>query len=123
MANYYKYNGYPIIQCGTFTTPGNISGITVSFPLAFRTNVVFIVANALGDTNYFIVTPYIYNQSSTGFTANTTYKDGRSNQNGGGYWNGSNMYIAISQDYSYYTSVSKPFILGGAIPAINGGGE
>jgi len=115
MANNYKYNGYPIIQCGTFSSPGNSNGVNVTFPSAFRTNNVYIIANTIGYTNYFIVTPYIHNKSSTGFTANTTYKDGRNGQRGGGYWNGTNNYIAISEDYLYYTSILKPFILGSNI--------
>lgn len=116
MANIYRYNGFPIIQCGTFTTAPNPSVTkNIIFQEPFRTSTVYVVANAIGNTDYFMVSPYIFNRSSTGFSVRATFKDGRNNQSGGGYYGGPFNYIAMSADFVYYNSVlnsvAYPFIV------------
>jgi hypothetical protein len=98
MANRYTYNGFPFIQCGTFTTNGNSTARNVTFPTPFNAQFfnVCVVATATGFTNYFMVTAYVFSITNTGFSVNATFKDGRNGQDGGGYWNGSFNYIAFA---------------------------
>lgn len=96
MANYYTYQNFPIIQCGTTTL--NASGdATVTFISAFPSgSIIFACANPNINTGTLVVGISIYDTTPTGLKIRGFSKDGRPGQDGGGAYAGAVRWIAVS---------------------------
>lgn len=89
----YKISGGPIINCGTFTT---VSGTATVTGLGFSNGTVKVFCSPTGNTTTTMITCTITGVSRTQFSVSAFYKDGRNGQNGGGVYNGSFNYIAVT---------------------------
>lgn len=94
MTSNYTSNGLPIIQGGTSTTTSG--SVTVTFAQAFPTDSVYICANPSTNAGTAVICVSFSSITKTGFTMYAYQKDGRAGQTGGGPYNGTMNWIAIS---------------------------
>jgi hypothetical protein len=94
MTSNYTFNSLPIIQGGTATTTAG--GVVVTFTKTFPTDSVYVCSNPSTNAGTSIVCVSFSSISKTGFTMHAYLKDGRSGQDGGGPYNGTMNWIAIS---------------------------